>query len=179
MRVALAKHVRPELATLVTGTTDSEWIYALVLSQLDDPWAEVEADEIVDAITRALVIIRDVRGELEIDTSSPVNLFVTTGNCLVTTRFSFDYGWYPENDYYLEVDLPYLSLWYTIGSEYARRNGTWEMSGNGDGRAEAFLIASEPLTRNTSTWLEVPEYSVMTATVRDGAVETTCRELNV
>ena len=34
----LVEHVRPELARRVEGTTDSEWIYVLLLSQLDDPF---------------------------------------------------------------------------------------------------------------------------------------------
>ena len=38
MRYSLVEHVRPELAQRIEGTTDSEWIYALVLSQLDDPY---------------------------------------------------------------------------------------------------------------------------------------------
>jgi len=39
MRPGLARHVRPELAHHIRGTTDSEWIYALVVSQLDEPHA--------------------------------------------------------------------------------------------------------------------------------------------
>ena len=42
MRYALVEHVRPELAQRIEGTTDSEWIYALVLSQLDDPFGVPE-----------------------------------------------------------------------------------------------------------------------------------------
>ena len=38
MRFSLLEHVLPELAQQIEGTTDSEWIYALVLSQLDDPY---------------------------------------------------------------------------------------------------------------------------------------------
>ena len=38
MRYSLVEHVRPELAQRIEGTTDSEWIYALILSQLDDPY---------------------------------------------------------------------------------------------------------------------------------------------
>jgi len=154
MRFALAEHVRPELAISIAGTTDSEWLYALVLSQLADPWGEPEADELVEAITNTLAIVRQVRNRLGIETSSPVNLFATTGRCLVATRFSFDYGWYPPDDPYLEMDLPYVSLWYTLGDRWAEQGDTWEMVG--DGPAESFLIASEPLTRDTSTWLEAP-----------------------
>ena len=37
---------------------------------------------------------------------------------VVATRFSFDYGWYPPDDEFLEVDLPFVSLWYAIGGAY-------------------------------------------------------------
>ena len=61
-----------------------------------------------------------VRAAHGIDTSSPVNLCVSTGRAVVATRFSFDYGWYPPEDEMLETDLPFVSLWYAIGGEYAR-----------------------------------------------------------
>src|SRR6185437_1318493 len=46
MRYALVDHVRPELAQRIEGTTDSEWIYALVMSQLDDPCGIPETREL-------------------------------------------------------------------------------------------------------------------------------------
>jgi glutamine amidotransferase len=177
MRFDLAEHVRPELMTSIVGTTDSEWLYALVLSQLADPFGTPEADELIHAIVKTLSIVRQVRARRGIDTSSPVNLFVTTGRCLVATRFSFDYGWYPDDDPLLEVDLPYVSLWYTLGGRYVEHGGGWEMVG--DGPAESFLIGSEPLTRDISTWLEVPEYSALSASFRDGVIEVECRDLDV
>jgi len=177
MRYDLVEHVRPELATSIAGTTDSEWLYALLLSQLADPFGTPEADELVDAIVKSLAIVREARARHGIETSSPANLFVTTGRCLVATRFSFDYGWYPDDDPLLEVDLPYVSLWYTLGGRYIERSGEWEMVG--DGPEESLLIGSEPLTKDTSTWLEVPEYSVLSASLRDGVVETESRDLVV
>ena len=161
MRYELLKHIRPELAQRIEGTTDSEWIYALVLSQLDDPMGVPETDELAQAIATALAVLRDVRTREGIDVSSPVNLFVTTGDSLVVTRFSFDYGWYPPEDTMLETDLPYVSLWYTVGGKYAEHDGETSMVGEGPMRS--LLIASEPLTVDTSTWLEVPEYSMITA----------------
>ena len=49
MRPGLARHVRPELARMVRGTTDSEWIYALVVSQLEDPHVAPSAEALVAA----------------------------------------------------------------------------------------------------------------------------------
>ncbi len=177
MRYDLVEHVRPEFIRRIEGTTDSEWIYALVLSQLEDPHGMPEAAEIVDATVKALSIIRAVRERNGIETSSPLNLFISTGRCLVATRFSFDYGWYPENDTLLETDLPYVSLWYTLGHEYVQRAGEWTMVGSD--RASSLLIASEPLTSDTSSWLEAPEYSVLSASVADGVFEMEVMDLVV
>ena len=177
MRYDLVEHVRPEFIRRIEGTTDSEWIYALVLSQLEDPHGMPEAAEIVEATVKALSILRAVRERNEIGTSSPLNLFISTGRCLVATRFSFDYGWYPENDTLLETDLPYVSLWYTVGHEYVERAGEWTMVGAD--RASSLLIASEPLTSDTSSWLEAPEYSLLSASVADGVFKMEVMDLAV
>jgi glutamine amidotransferase len=162
MRYDLVRHVRPELARGISGTTDSEWIYALVLSQLDDPFGLPATRELADAAAAVLRLLRDVRRQHGIDTSSPVNLFLATGSSLVATRFSFDYGWYPDGDELLETDLPYCSLWYTVGD--ARRS---------------LLIASEPLTIDTSSWLEAPEYSMITAERTPAGLDVETLDLDV
>jgi glutamine amidotransferase len=177
MRYDLLGHIRPELAQRISGTTDSEWIYALVLSQLDDPYSPPDPRELADATASALRLLREVRGRHGIDTSSPVNLFLATGRSLVATRFSFDYGWYPDEDALLETDLPYCSLWYTVGGEYVQSNGTSAMAASEVPRS--LLIASEPLTVDTSTWLEVPEYSMITAAAGPSGLEYETLDLDV
>jgi glutamine amidotransferase len=177
MRYALIEHVRPELAEHIEGTTDSEWIYALILSQLDDPYGLPETRELAEATATALRILRRVRAAHGIDTSSPVNLCISTGAAVVATRFSFDYGWYPPGDDFLEVDLPFVSLWYAIGGDYVEREGMWQMSASEEPRS--LIIASEPLTNDHSSWLEVPEYSMLTAELCPAGIAFETRDLDV
>jgi glutamine amidotransferase len=178
MRYDLVRHVRPELAQKIQGTTDSEWIYALVLSQLENPYGRPKTRELADATVSALRLLREVRARHGIDTSSPVNLCLSTGDVLIATRFSFDYGWYPDEDTLLETDLPYVSLWYTLGGEYVARHGKSAMTASE--RPRSLLIASEPLTVDTTAWLEVPEYSMITASLRpDGGLTFETRDLDV
>jgi len=148
MRFDLIEHMRPELGRLIEGTNDTEWFYALLLSQLDDPLGPAEPDELADATLRALGVVRDVRLKRGIATQSPVNLIVSDGNSLVATRFAYDYGWYPDDDSFFagEREFDFTSLWYTADSD-----GRWVM------------IASEPLTHDRSDWLEAPEYSMLVA----------------
>jgi len=178
MRYDLLEHIRPELAHQIVGSTDSEWIYALLLSQLDDPRATPSADELTQATISVLRILRDIRTDHGIDTASPVNLFMATGDCLVATRMVFDYGWYPPDDPMLDMDLPYVSLWYTAGRAYADADGEWQMLAS-EGRPQSLIIASEPLTADTSTWLEVPEYSLMSVRQDDGGLAISTTALDV
>jgi len=171
------EHGLPELAQRLQGTTDPEWIYALILAQLDDLYGRPETRELADATAAALRILRAVRAAHGIDTSSPVNLCVSTGRAAVATRFSFDYGWYPPEDEMLETDLPFVSLWYAIGGEYAQRDGDWRMTAGDPPRT--VIIASEPLTTDQSSWLEVPEYSMLTAELTPAEIEFETRDLDV
>ncbi len=176
MRHDLLEFIKPDLARCIEGTTDSEWLYALLLSLLDDPSRAPSVDELVDATVRLLSIVRRVREHHKICTSSPANLFISTGRSLVVTRFSFDYGWYPDNDLLLETDLPYVSLWYTVGGAFVERDGEWMMSNDDDG-PESLIVASEPLTRDVSTWIEAPEYSLLSAWFEGENVRTETRQL--
>jgi glutamine amidotransferase len=178
MRYDLVHHIRPDLAQRISGRTDSEWIYALVLSQLDDPYGEPETRELANAVASALRLLREVRARHGIDTSSPVNLFLVTGRSLVATRFSFDYGWYPDEDALLETDLPYCSLWYTVGGAYVQREDGGSAMAASD-VLRSLLIASEPLTVDMSAWLEVPEYSMITAVIGTDGLEFETRDLDV
>ncbi len=161
MRFDLLEHIRPELAELIEGTTDTEWVYALMLSQLEDPLGPAQPDEIADAITRALGLLRDVRIRRGLATQSPVNLVVTDGASLVATRFVFDYGWYPDRGFFAgEREFDFTTLWCTT-----------------DGGRCAH-IASEPLTSERGEWMEIPEYSMLIARSDDAGVGVEIRELS-
>jgi predicted glutamine amidotransferase len=169
MKPHLLEAIRPEIANLIRGTTDSEWIYALIVSCLADPGGACSVDDLVRAVDTAFGIIRRARERAGISTSSSVNLFLTTGEQIAAVRYCFDFGCYRTEDpaKVHEANLTFLSLWYTSGSEYRFHDGEWKMTGGAD-TADSVMIASEPLTRDTSTWLEVPEYSMIYADTRSG-----------
>ena len=169
MKPALSQHIRPERLLQIHGTTDSEWIYALLVSQLANPAGELTAEEMFDAIARTLDILRSVRNKLGIRQSSSVNLFLTNGSQLAATRYCLDFGCYRTEDAARvhEANLSFLSLWYTLGREYAYHDGEWKMIGGAE-NADSIIVASEPLTRDSSAWVELPEYGALFAEIRHG-----------
>jgi glutamine amidotransferase len=177
MRFSLLKHVRPELAGLIEGTTDTEWVYALVLSMLEDPFGRVDAQDAVIAVERALERLRELRDAHGIAVQSPINLVISDGRWLVATRFAYDYGWYPDDDSFFaaEREHDYTTLWYTTSRCDRTATNGW---GAGHRPTGSLLVASEPLTKNPSGWLEAPEYSMLVATAGTGhGVTVELREL--
>lgn len=164
MRYDLLEHIDPRLLPMIEGTTDTEWVYALVLCQLRDPFSPAGAEEAADAVVRGLEILRGLRERRGISTQSPVNLVLTDGSWMLATRYAFDYGWYPDDGSFFasEREHDFTSLWYTAGGGFGRReNGGF---GIAPGPTTSAVIASEPLTKHTSGWFEAPEYSMLVLT---------------
>jgi glutamine amidotransferase len=178
MKPLLSSHIQPSILSQIHGTTDSEWIYARIVSELPDPRRHPSPDELADAVERTLETIRDARKKLGIATSSSINLFIADGTQLAAVRYCFDFGCYPTDDASRlhEANLSYLSLWYTAGRDYGLHDGEWKMTG-GSENATSVLVASEPLTRDTAAWVEVPEYSMLHATLKQGRPAITIRDL--
>jgi glutamine amidotransferase len=169
MKPLLIPRVKREFAAQVHGTTDSEWIYALLVSQFKEIKNNFSESEIFSAISDTLEIIREARAKLGIALSSSVNLFIANGTQLAAVRYCFDFGCYRTEDpaKMHEANLSFLSLWYTLGRDYALHDGEWKMTGGAE-NADSIIIASEPLTKDTAAWVELPEYGALFAEIRDG-----------
>jgi len=169
MKPLLARHMKTEFLAQIRGTTDSEWIYALFVSQLPDALKPGTEKSAFEAIERTLGVIREARAELGIDVSSSVNLFIANGSQLAAVRYCFDFGRYRTEDpsKLHEANLGFLSLWYTLGRDYALHDGEWKMTGGAE-NADSIIVTSEPLTRDTSSWVELPEYGALFAEIRRG-----------
>ncbi len=180
MRDDLRLHIRPEIARHISGSTDSEWIYAVLLSQLSDPGEYSTNDEVRRAIDKTLAIIGNVREARGISVASSVNLFISDGQQIFAVRFCFDFGRYATNDpaKVHEANLTYISLWYTSGREYGYHDEEWQMVG-GAAAVNSVIVASEPLTSDVAKWLEVPEYSVLHTERRNDRTVTNIHYLSV
>ena len=179
-RPSILRHIRPEFAAQIAGTTDSELMYALLLSMLPTDGAPLDAQRLGEAVLKMFDVIAAARREAGVAISSSVNLFVTDGVSTAAIRYCFDFGCYRTEDpgAVHEANLNYLSLWYTIGQAYGLHEGEWKMVG-GDDEADSVIIASEPLTQDVTTWLEIPPYSMLYVDRREGDRAIDCIELSL
>lgn len=176
MKFDLLPFIKPEFQKDIRGTTDSEWIYAIFLSQLPHPYGRYKTNEIIKAIIETLKILQKVRHKHNIAITSPVNLFISNGEFIAATRFVFDYGWQPM-DHPVSTHFTYHSLWYTYGESYGFYDNEYKMKG---GRKKvSIIIASEPLTEDTTTWIELPEYTLIIARQEYSEIEIVSLDINL
>lgn len=166
MKKLLTPLIKSSIFAQIKGTTDSEWIYSLFLSQLKDYSAVISLDEAWEALLSTLKIIRCIREQNGFNEASPVNLFVTNGEYLIVTRFVYDFGCNSKN--VNSAFLEYHTLWATFGEAYGIYNGMYKMQGID--KRKNIIIASEPLTNDRTTWIELPEYSITKAWIEQDEV---------
>ena len=145
------------------------------MSQIEDPTAHVSLEEAHKALEKTFILFRDARNEAGIEKASPVNLFATNGEYLIVTRFVFDYGCHTE-----EVEkafLEYHSLWFTYGEHYHYKDGSYKMKGME--KRNNIIFASEPLTEDRTTWIELPEYTITAAWFDKYEIRIQVDDLNV
>lgn len=159
------KYVKPQFKSQIFGTTDSELMYALFISQLKTAEGHQTIEEIFAALLDTIEILKKVRKKNRIAISSPLNMFISNGRVIVATRYIMDYGHFGMQVVTHEVDTQYNSLWYTFGESYGQQDEQFKMTLCD--RNTSIIIASEPLTHDTTTWVEVPEYAFIAAEIEN------------
>jgi glutamine amidotransferase len=177
LRISLLHRICPKVAAHIQGTTDSEYVYALFLSQLEDPSATPDVDEILEALSATVRVLLQVRAEISATSQSSLNLVLCNRDLLVGARLMLDYGRYPlEEPCAADTYAPFLGLWYTGGHTYQAGVRGWRMGGDAT-ESRAVILSSEPLTRNTTGWVEVPEYNALVARRVRGHVDLSLHEV--
>jgi glutamine amidotransferase len=176
IRYDLLEYIPAEIVNLVHGNTDSEWMYALFLAQLGYQKQNPTANEVLDAVVKSLAILQKIRRKHNIKINSPVNLFITDGNFIAATRFVFDYGWVPPKSQ-PDAHYAYHSLWYTFGESYGFYDDEYKMKESK--KKNSVILSSEPLTEDTTTWIEVPEYTFILASLTNGEVDIVSHDISL
>lgn len=175
IRNELLSHIKPEFSNQIHGNTDTELMYGMLMSLLKEPYFDLNVEDVASAVETLYEMLADIRKKHKHFTVSPNNFFITNGKFLVVTRFVFDYGSYLTEEN--QGHISYHSLWYTFGEEYGCFDDEYKMKG---GKSKhSVIFASEPLTNKVSTWIEVPEYSLVTASYVGDEINIQTRDLDI
>ena len=151
----------------IKGTTDSEHLFALFLSEVErvavaqgaPPGGKLRLppEAIQYCVLRTIQLIEEWRVELGIAERSLMNLCVTDGHTVVATRVVCGPGCAP-------------SLYFCAGSRWAAGSGSSSTDftmQQADRRHHAVIVASERLTAQADDWLAVPHNHVRQGMIGD------------
>lgn len=160
---------RPEIVAHLTGSTDTEAIYCLLMSQLPDPTGAVGADQIVTAIRQLVAALVRIKRSHQNADIAKLKLFLASGDDLVVANIGLgpDYTTTVDRDWQelrshgvgsMEFELAGViePVWYLAGRHFGRYEDSYDMAVCDIADADTVIIASEPLTRDRAKWHTIP-----------------------
>ncbi len=132
-----------ELYNWIKGQTDSEHIFAYLVSYLHKNHKVVTADAVADAFEHTFTYINHLMKQVGITDAAYLNMAITNGKFMVATRYVSD----PKEDA--------LTLYHSEGSRYVVEDGITRMEAPQDDD-NAVLVVSEKLT-DGKEWTLIPK----------------------
>ncbi len=158
----------PGIASQLTGSTDTELLYCLLMSQYEDPSANMEADEIIHGLSRFMQKLIEIKRKQGNARQAKLKLFLADGDDLVVANLGLGF------DYAQDIEAPWEQLlsaprgsperqlagvvepaYYHAGRGYGRQNGHYGMEHGSSDDVDAVIVSSEPLTSTSQEWRRV------------------------
>ncbi len=173
MRSDIMAASKPEIVRHLAGSTDTETLYCLLMSQYDDPTRDMSSAEIIDGLTRFMQKIVEIKKRHGNRNIAKLKFFLADGNDLVVANMGLGLEYATEIDTSWE-DVRHTApgtdehkiagviepVWYLSGSDYGEqfdgdRAGQFTMRHRGTDATDAVIISSEHLTADPSDWTPV------------------------
>jgi ergothioneine biosynthesis protein EgtC len=132
-----------EMYNWIKGQTDSEHIFAFLLTHLFKNHKEVSEDAVIDSFEFTFRHLNQLMKEAGIEEPSYLNMVFTNGNFIVATRYISDPSGEP------------MTLYHSEGSRYVVEDGETRLEAPQDDD-QAVLIVSEKLT-DEAHWTPIPK----------------------
>lgn len=135
----------------IKGQTDSENFFALLLNNLEEKGLLKNpscTDGIAEAIDETITEIKSLMDESEIDGPLFLNIVLTDGKRMWSTRYVSREDTRPHTLYYSQVNKCAKSI----------SGSFWSSITDSD---RSVLVASEKLTNNTEDWIAVPRNTML------------------
>lgn len=159
----------PSIVAHLTGSTDTEPLYCLLMSQFDDPTKNLSASEIIEGLRKFMDVVLFIKKKHKNEKVAKLKFFLADGDDLIAANLGFgpNYSRVVEGSWQElrraqpgNTDFTLAGvvepIWYLAGQNYRCQDGQYGMESLSIDQASTVIIASEPLTTDTSNWTEIP-----------------------
>lgn len=149
IRRSLLRRLNDVAYDAISGSTDSEHLFGLILNHIENPHADLSCEELMIATEKGLHDLSEILLEAEVKQHSYINVCLTNGKSLIAVRYTTNHSVQPA------------SMYYMYGKEYHCRGEHCTMEPS-NGKPSTIVVASEPFTSKRSEWMKVERNSILT-----------------
>lgn len=149
IRRSLLRRLNDGAYDAISGSTDSEHMFGLILNHIENPLADLSCEELMLATEKGLHDLSEILLEAEVKQHSYINVCLTNGKSLIAVRYTTNHSVQPA------------SMYYMYGKEYHCRGEHCTMEPS-NGKPSTIVVASEPFTSKRSEWMKVERNSILT-----------------
>lgn len=149
IRRSLLRRLNDAAYDAISGSTDSEHLFGLILNHIENPHADLSCKELMLATEKGLHDLSEILLEAEVKQHSYINVCLTNGKSLIAVRYTTNHSVQPA------------SMYYMYGKEYHCRGEHCTMEPS-NGKPSTIVVASEPFTSKRSEWMKVERNSILT-----------------
>ncbi|MFG6594849.1 class II glutamine amidotransferase [Sulfitobacter sp. 1A13368] len=179
----LLPHCKDQYLTQMRGTTDTEFLYVLLLSLL-----EGDSDEDVQrGFEKLLQVICKAARDLDLAALTKLKIALVSKERIIGVNFGCGHegetdvtgDWQKLRDEDLPLSMLLEPIYLLTGANFRDYANTYDIDACPEGEATSAILASEPLTENAEEWLKIEFGEIVFLERKDGLIRKTVRKLDV
>ena len=179
----LLPHCKDRYLTQMRGTTDTEFLYVLLLSLL-----EGDSDEDVQrGFEKLLQVICKAARDLDLAALTKLKIALVSRERIIGANFGCGHegetdvtgDWQKLRDEDLPLSMLLEPIYLLTGANFQDYANTYDIDACPEGEATSAILASEPLTENAEEWLKIEFGEIVFLERKDGLIRKTVRKLDV
>ncbi|MGJ9423475.1 class II glutamine amidotransferase [Aeromicrobium sp. CF3.5] len=184
----LLAHCKDTYLAQMRGTTDTEFLYVLLLSLLEGNSNE----DVQRAFEKMLTVIIEAQRKLDLVSLTKLKIALVTQDRIIGVNYGAgpDGETHPSGDWQelrksepgsdeLALGMLLEPMYVLLGTNFQDYEDSYEVDVRSAEDATSAIFASEPLTENDEDWLPLNFGEIVFLEKKDGALTRTTRQLNL
>ncbi|MFG6519037.1 class II glutamine amidotransferase [Sulfitobacter sp. 1A13496] len=179
----LLPHCEDRYLTQMRGTTDTEFLYVLLLSLL----AGDSDEDVQRGFEKLLQVICKAARDLDLAALTKLKIALVSKGRIIGVNFGCGHegeadvtgDWQKLRDEDLPLSMLLEPIYLLTGANFQDYANTYDIDACPEGEATSAILASEPLTENAEEWLKIEFGEIVFLERKDGLIRKTVRKLDV
>ena len=179
----LLQHCKDKYLTQMRGTTDTEFLYVLLLSLLEGD----SNDDVQRGFEKLLRVIREAARKLDLAALTKLKIALVSSDRIIGVNYGCGHDgetdvtgdWKKLRDEDLPLSMLLEPVYVLTGANFEDHADSYKVDACPEGEATSAIFASEPLTEDGEEWQKIEFGEIVFLERKDRLITKTVRKLDV